>query len=300
MSRTSRGYFCRADLPQTSRGDAAAATCIFRGDESRRRRGRDVCIPRRRVAATRKSDRDRRTFQVQTAVDNIAEIEFDERCADAFRDAVAAVLGAVPAQISAVAATDRPVVSSVIKPGLPPRGVVVSFDVAIHYWPASSIPLFTSDAVRSALEEAVRENRLEVAVETRAAGTALVGAKINRAESLELLETIVVDRDAGDDGAANDDGPDQVDQGDGGGKKGGRGRSGGSRDKIVGVVIAVVVVAFGLALCGFAMPRCRRGRKGGFDPTDPESSPRTPTQFLKERTSGRVELAAPEPSVSVV
>ena len=29
-------------IPRTSRGDAAAATWIFRGDESRRRRGRDV------------------------------------------------------------------------------------------------------------------------------------------------------------------------------------------------------------------------------------------------------------------
>ena len=35
----------RADVPQTSRGDAAAATWIFREDESRRRRGRDVDIP---------------------------------------------------------------------------------------------------------------------------------------------------------------------------------------------------------------------------------------------------------------
>ena len=31
---------------ETSRGDAAAATWLFRGDESRRRRGRDVDIPR--------------------------------------------------------------------------------------------------------------------------------------------------------------------------------------------------------------------------------------------------------------
>ena len=29
-------YFRRADIPQTGRGDAAAATCIFRGDELRR------------------------------------------------------------------------------------------------------------------------------------------------------------------------------------------------------------------------------------------------------------------------
>ena len=34
------------------RGDAAAATWIVRGDESRRRRGYDVDIPRRRIAAT--------------------------------------------------------------------------------------------------------------------------------------------------------------------------------------------------------------------------------------------------------
>ena len=32
-------YSCRVDMPQTGRGDAAAATLIFRGDESRRRRG---------------------------------------------------------------------------------------------------------------------------------------------------------------------------------------------------------------------------------------------------------------------
>ena len=36
-------HFRRADLPpETSRGDAAAATWIVRGDESRRRRGRDA------------------------------------------------------------------------------------------------------------------------------------------------------------------------------------------------------------------------------------------------------------------
>ena len=34
--------FRRADLPKTSRGDAAAATWMFGGDESRRRRGHDV------------------------------------------------------------------------------------------------------------------------------------------------------------------------------------------------------------------------------------------------------------------
>ena len=39
------GICCCVDLPKTSRSDAAAATWIFRGDESRRRRGRDVDIP---------------------------------------------------------------------------------------------------------------------------------------------------------------------------------------------------------------------------------------------------------------
>ena len=37
-------YFRRADLPKTGCGDAAAATWIFSGDESRRRRGRNVDI----------------------------------------------------------------------------------------------------------------------------------------------------------------------------------------------------------------------------------------------------------------
>ena len=45
-------YVRRAELPKASRGDAAAATWIFRGDESRRRRGGDVDILWRRVAAT--------------------------------------------------------------------------------------------------------------------------------------------------------------------------------------------------------------------------------------------------------
>ena len=40
-----RVYRRRADLPLMNRGDAAAATWTFRGDESRRRRGRDVGIP---------------------------------------------------------------------------------------------------------------------------------------------------------------------------------------------------------------------------------------------------------------
>ena len=38
-------YFRGAELRKTDRGDAAAATWIFRGDESRRRRGWDVDIP---------------------------------------------------------------------------------------------------------------------------------------------------------------------------------------------------------------------------------------------------------------
>ena len=40
-----------ADIPRTSRDAAAAATWIFRGNKSRHRRGRDVDIPRRQVAA---------------------------------------------------------------------------------------------------------------------------------------------------------------------------------------------------------------------------------------------------------
>ena len=44
-------YSCRADMPQMGRGGAAAATWIFRGDESRRRRGCHVNILRRRDAA---------------------------------------------------------------------------------------------------------------------------------------------------------------------------------------------------------------------------------------------------------
>ena len=35
-------YFRRAEIPQTGRGDAAAATWMFRGDGSRRRRGYDA------------------------------------------------------------------------------------------------------------------------------------------------------------------------------------------------------------------------------------------------------------------
>ena len=40
-------YVRRADLPLTNRGDAAAATWNFSGDELRPRRGRDMEIPRR-------------------------------------------------------------------------------------------------------------------------------------------------------------------------------------------------------------------------------------------------------------
>ena len=46
----SRWYVRRAEVSPTNRGDAAAATWIVRGDESRRRR--DVDIPRFQVAAT--------------------------------------------------------------------------------------------------------------------------------------------------------------------------------------------------------------------------------------------------------
>ena len=42
------------DVSRSSRGAAAAGTRIFRGDESRRRRGRNADIPRRRVAAPRR------------------------------------------------------------------------------------------------------------------------------------------------------------------------------------------------------------------------------------------------------
>ena len=46
-------YFGRADIPQTSRGAAAAARRIFRGDEKRCRRGRDADIPWRRASRRR-------------------------------------------------------------------------------------------------------------------------------------------------------------------------------------------------------------------------------------------------------
>ena len=53
VSRSRRAvYFRRADMSLMNRGDAAAATWIFSGDESRQRRGRDADIPWRRVAAT--------------------------------------------------------------------------------------------------------------------------------------------------------------------------------------------------------------------------------------------------------
>ena len=37
-TRTLATYFCRVEMSPMNRGDAAAATWIFRGDESRRRR----------------------------------------------------------------------------------------------------------------------------------------------------------------------------------------------------------------------------------------------------------------------
>ena len=49
MSSAPRGRRSSAEI---SRGDAAAGTWIFRGDKSRRRRGRNVDLPRRRVSAT--------------------------------------------------------------------------------------------------------------------------------------------------------------------------------------------------------------------------------------------------------
>jgi len=51
----------RADSPPMNRGAAAAATGIVRGDGSRRR-GRDVDIPRSRVAATQRTRRDEDRF----------------------------------------------------------------------------------------------------------------------------------------------------------------------------------------------------------------------------------------------
>ena len=56
--RPRRGYFV-----ETRRGGAAAATWLFRGDNSRRRRGRDVDVPGRRVAA---APRPRRARSVET------------------------------------------------------------------------------------------------------------------------------------------------------------------------------------------------------------------------------------------
>ena len=46
-------YFRGADIPQTSRRDAAAATWIFAGDESRRRRGRAMELRSRPAYASR-------------------------------------------------------------------------------------------------------------------------------------------------------------------------------------------------------------------------------------------------------
>ena len=46
-------YVRRAELPLMNRGDAAAATLIFRGDAPQRRRGCDVDIPWRRDARLR-------------------------------------------------------------------------------------------------------------------------------------------------------------------------------------------------------------------------------------------------------
>ena len=46
LKRMISAYFRRADIPHTSRGDAAAATWVWRRVEA------DVAIPRRRVAAT--------------------------------------------------------------------------------------------------------------------------------------------------------------------------------------------------------------------------------------------------------
>ena len=47
------GYFRRADMPQTCRGDAAATTWISRGDEARRRRGWHVNVRSRPWRAPR-------------------------------------------------------------------------------------------------------------------------------------------------------------------------------------------------------------------------------------------------------
>ena len=62
----------------TSRGNAAAATRIFRGGGSRRRRGRDVDIPWRRFAATRRrrgrdADRRRRGCDAKISQRRVAE-----------------------------------------------------------------------------------------------------------------------------------------------------------------------------------------------------------------------------------
>ena len=52
FAKDSAAYFRRVDIPRTGRGDAAAETWIFRGDRSRRHRGRDVDIPWRPARAS--------------------------------------------------------------------------------------------------------------------------------------------------------------------------------------------------------------------------------------------------------
>ena len=54
-------HFRRADTLQAGRSAAAAAARTFRGDRSRRDRGRDVGIPRRRVAARPRRGRSAKT-----------------------------------------------------------------------------------------------------------------------------------------------------------------------------------------------------------------------------------------------
>ena len=66
-----RESFRRADIPRTGRGDAAAVTWIFRGDEPPQRRGCHVDIPWRRIAATPRTFRgDRRAPQGTTPLWN--------------------------------------------------------------------------------------------------------------------------------------------------------------------------------------------------------------------------------------
>ena len=56
-------YVRRADTSPMNRGDAAAATWIFRGNKSRRRRGRDVDIRSRRPRVGSKPEKGRRDVQ---------------------------------------------------------------------------------------------------------------------------------------------------------------------------------------------------------------------------------------------